>query len=246
MFKKTFTVVVCVFAIYSLNAQVLLQQDPLPQIHNSNVFLDASSNFGQHGTANNNDFGVGLVFPTVDLATFSFRMYAVSPNPPILMSFFDGMIVYNRTANAVTSTISNPIPAGWWEDPEFRSATATPIEPGFYFFYNPNGRANHTAALAAGEPPAVAFYHAIRGGEWRRIGDGGANDHGGNFWRVGGNDLTDANTPHILGNRPPETPAGNNPVVDVPGAPIIVYGSVRNANGDLISRPIMHIGQGAM
>jgi len=102
--------------------------------------------------------------------------------------------------------------------------TDTYVVPGFYFFYNPEGFEIYMDTGNAAE--------AVSAGVWRPLAT--------NAWLVGGNQPLENNEPMILGIRPPA-----DPTVDVPAAPIIVYGSVR-VNGELVSRPIMHIGHGAI
>ena len=258
MLKRIFILTISsVFAMSFANAQVLVTEPPLVQIPNSSAFLDASSLFGEQ-TGRSNDQGVGLVFPTVNLVTFRFNGEAVGGGR--FPTFFDGMIVYNN-ATGTTNTNSNLTQPFPWDDPVFfRSATATTVEPGFYFFYNPNGRANHQAAVAAGSP--TPLYYAIRGGEWRRIGDGGAGNVGGSFWRVDGN--TGTNPPRYIRNqigvvngnpifeviRDPVNPGGEDRFGTTDNMPIIVYAGVRTGELDddgnpvFVNRAIMHIGSG--
>lgn len=82
---------------------------------NSSAFIDASSNATNNSTVN---AGKGLVFPRVDLSTFTFLgTTGIASNFP---GRFDGMIVYNTkdggTANA--------------------GATSGTLTPGFWFYEN--------------------------------------------------------------------------------------------------------------
>lgn len=81
---------------------------------NSSAFIDASSNTTNNGTVGN---GKGLVFPRVDLSTFTFVGTTGVPNN--YPTRFDGMIVYNTktggTAN-VGSTVGTLAPGFWFYD----------------------------------------------------------------------------------------------------------------------------------
>jgi uncharacterized protein (TIGR02145 family) len=88
---------------------------------NSSAFIDASSNTTNNGTVGN---GKGLVFPRVDLSTFTFVGSTGVPNN--YPSRYDGMIVYNTktggTAN-VGTTVGTLAPGFWFYDN--KSATTT-------------------------------------------------------------------------------------------------------------------------
>lgn len=177
----------------------------------SSAFFDASANFNSEFMGAENE-GKGLVFPTVDLVNFEFILEiegvpitaaAGSPFP----TFFDGMIVYNRARGYIYDDNDEPI--------KF-------VEPGFYFFYNPGGI---EAYMNYGTPEA-----AVAAGQWRRIGDGGANNVGGQAWFIGGNVKTNAAVPQKLGV--------SSTTTDGEAPPIVVYAGV---DGD--SRAIMRIGR---
>lgn len=107
-------------------AQVLSNQNVNSTITNSNVFLDASTNFSvESGTAPY--IGKGLVIPSVDLVNFEFDLNLA--DGATFPTYFDGMIVYNGS-QGTTETAGD------------RSSTATDVVPGFYYFSNPLGSDN--------------------------------------------------------------------------------------------------------
>lgn len=93
----------------------------------SNAFLDASSNYDPT-VSNSNNIGKGLVFPQVDLTSFEFNLTDPVAGA-ILPTYYDGMIVYNVGDG---STVNNPAKGG----------VKVGVKPGFYYFYNPDGRTN--------------------------------------------------------------------------------------------------------
>lgn len=112
-----------------------------------NAFLDASSysdtsNWGQSQAR-------GLVFPQVDLVQFRFETHIVdTDNFP---TAFDGMIVYNvGTGNTADPALS----------------TQSEVEPGFYYFHNPQGK-----TLVAGGTTGNA---TVAQGQWIPLGSGGS------------------------------------------------------------------------
>lgn len=112
-----------------------------------NAFLDASSysdtsNWGQSQAR-------GLVFPQVDLVQFRFETHIVdTDNFP---TAFDGMIVYNvGTGNTADPALS----------------TQSEVEPGFYYFHNPQGK-----TLVAGGTTGNA---TVAQGKWVPLGSGGS------------------------------------------------------------------------
>ena len=108
-------------------------------IPGSNAFFDASTGFSNASGVDNNT-GKGMVIPSVDLTTFEFTDIANGLADGITFpTYFDGMIVYNR-ATGTTRTDGN------------RSSTATDVEPGFYFFYNPNGETNQNVTAGVWRP----------------------------------------------------------------------------------------------
>jgi hypothetical protein len=89
---------------------------------NTNYFLDASASEGFATST-----GKLLGFPRVNLTQFQFNPQIAVDE--VVLSFFDGAVVYNSgTGNSATGT-NNP-------------STATAVTPGFYYFSNPNGVAN--------------------------------------------------------------------------------------------------------
>lgn len=136
------------FFISILLSGIAFSQISLPTAPNtkslpisSSVFLDGSSYNDTQYTGNNN-FGKGLVFPQVDLRTFEFDI-TTPDGAEILPTFYDGMVVYNTGKG---STISNALKGG----------IQVEVEPGFYYFSNPNGRANLS----------------VQSGKWVRFGSG--------------------------------------------------------------------------
>ena len=94
----------------------------------SSAFIDASSNNTNNGTVGT---GKGLVFPRVDLSTFTF----VGATPTIASNFptrFDGMIVYNSkdggAANAGT-TQGTLAPGFWFYENKSASLTGGTWKP---------------------------------------------------------------------------------------------------------------------
>ena len=113
-------------SVNAMQAQILTNSVPADAILNSNAFLDASTNYGSV-SGESNDKHKGLVFPDVNLVNFQFE--AVIADGATFPSYYDGMVVYNKTAGT-TLTTGN------------RSSTATVVVPGFYYFSNPNGAVN--------------------------------------------------------------------------------------------------------
>lgn len=118
-------------------AQILMNSYPSATITGSSVLFDASTNYSQQAGESNNKHK-GLVIPSVDLVNFEFDMTLA--DGATFPTYFDGMIVYNRSTGT-TLTAGN------------RSSTATAVVPGYYYFYNPNGSANGN----------------VRGGQWRSV-----------------------------------------------------------------------------
>ena len=137
------------------------------------------------------------MFPATDLTVFEFEL--ASADGINFPSYFDGMIVYNIGRGTSKSGTPNT------------PTESVDVEPGFYFFYNPEGAMNGSIAA----------------GVWRRLGDGGTGTKA-EGWSLQGN-------------------AGTDPAVNrlgtTDGAPIIVYAGVE-VEGELVPRPIMHIGSG--
>ncbi|MCT2409531.1 hypothetical protein NZD88_18420 [Chryseobacterium antibioticum] len=121
-------------------AQVLTNQPTNATITNSNVLLDGSTNFSTESGAQPY-VGKGVIIPSVDLVNFQFDLALA--DGVTFPTFFDGMMVYNN-ATGTTLTAGN------------RSSTATPVTPGYYYFYNPSGASNSN----------------VTGGVWRPIGGG--------------------------------------------------------------------------
>jgi len=123
-------------------AQVLTNQQTNATITNSNVLLDGSTNFSTESGAQPY-VGKGVIIPSVDLVNFQFDLTLA--DGVTFPTYFDGMLVYN-SSTGTTLTAGN------------RSSTATPVTPGYYYFYNPNGNANGN----------------VTAGVWRPLGGGNA------------------------------------------------------------------------
>lgn len=139
MKKVIYSIILCAIGVVA-NAQILTNNGTSASITNSSVLFDASTNYSAEAGAGNNQ-GKGIVIPSVDLVNFEFDLtYNDGFTFP---TWFDGMIVYNN-ATGTTLTAGN------------RSSTATPVTPGYYYFFNPNGNANA----------------AVQPGVWRPLGGG--------------------------------------------------------------------------
>ncbi|SMC63108.1 hypothetical protein [Moheibacter sediminis] len=113
-----------------LSAQAYSNSEVQPNLTDSNVFLDASSNFNSSANGSHS-LGKGLVFPDTDLTQFEFDMTLA--DGIYFPSYFDGMVVYN-VGNGNTMTGG--------DNPTAPSA----VTPGFYYFSNPNGTTNGNVA----------------------------------------------------------------------------------------------------
>lgn len=136
--KRTLFISILLLLMVGINAQVLTNRQTVPSVPNTNVLLDGSSNFSAESGATNN-MGKGIVIPSVDLVNFEFNLTLA--DGVTFPTFFDGMIVYNRT-NGTTRTDGN------------RSSTETDVAPGLYLFFNPTGAVNQN----------------VTDGYWMRIG----------------------------------------------------------------------------
>ena len=137
--KKIFYFLIILANIILLKSQLLSNMTIAPNIVNSNVFLDGSTNFSIEAGALPYS-GKGMIIPSVDLINFEFDLTLA--DGATFPTYFDGMIVYNRSTGA-TLTAGN------------RSSTVTLVSPGYYYYYNPNGYTNQN----------------VTGGRWRPIGD---------------------------------------------------------------------------
>ena len=114
-----FVLLINLIASQQINAQTQANRSLLRGFDDSNVFLDASSNFNDP-----NSTGKGLSFPSADLTTWIFDISSLDGiNFP---SAFDGMIVYNTGLGNTLTTGNNP-------------STSIAVTPGFYYFSNPTG-----------------------------------------------------------------------------------------------------------
>lgn len=134
--KKLVMMVALIFG-YSINAQVKSNLDIQADINNTNAFLDGSTSFSR--SSNDETTGKGLVFPDTDLTQFAFDLsYADGQTFP---TYFNGMLVYNVGTGKTGSDLDS-------------QGIQVDVEPGFYYFYNPNGEANQS----------------VSEGKWVRIG----------------------------------------------------------------------------
>ena len=156
MKKYIFLSVMVSMSFVALNGQVLSNQEMTNSIDDENAFLDASSNFNTEIMGADNNLGKGLIFPSVDLTTFQFKLDNILSQGMLPFgTYFDGMIVYNRAtgpskAGNVSTNPRNPV-------------KVTMVKPGFYYFSNPNGYMNQN----------------VTSGEWLPLssgGGGGAQD----------------------------------------------------------------------
>lgn len=163
MKKYISTLAVVMFSVaYS---QVQTNGKPTNNLDNTNYFLDGSFFNGQA------DKSVGklLGFPQTDLSTFEFKTQIAEDE--VVTSFFDGVVVYNTVTG---KTGANPDTQGIQVD----------IEPGFYYFYNPDGVTNQSVAT----------------GKWIKISGGNATVPGslvatGTFTHNGGNSAVLSSVP---------------------------------------------------
>ncbi|MCK0199155.1 tail fiber domain-containing protein [Ornithobacterium rhinotracheale] len=156
--KKLYIILTSLWlGIGASQAQVYLPNRPdvvsLPP--SSNVFLDASSKYDTQNVGSNNK-GKGLVFPQVDLRTFEFDI-TTPDGAEILPTFYDGMVVYNTGKG---STISNALKGG----------IQVEVEPGFYYFSNPDGRSNLN----------------VQTGRWMKLGGQGVVSASQNIYTTNG------------------------------------------------------------
>lgn len=113
-------------------AQVQTNGGTIGTLGNTNYFLDAS---GYEGFATST--GKLLGFPRVNLTQFQFNPQIAEDE--VVLSFFDGAVVYNSgTGNSATGT-NNP-------------STATAVTQGFYYFSNPNGVTNGNVTAGVWTP----------------------------------------------------------------------------------------------
>ncbi|ASK30352.1 hypothetical protein CEY12_09605 [Chryseobacterium sp. T16E-39] len=110
------------FLSSNINAQLLSNGNITSGLADTNYFMDAS-NF--EGLANKS-YGRGLGFPRTDLTSFVFNKATASDE--VVVSDFDGMVVYNSATGNTT--------AG--------QGVTTAVVPGFYYFSNPGNPGNIT------------------------------------------------------------------------------------------------------
>ena len=150
MKQKFILLSIILFGFIGLNAQVLTQNPVYPNIPNSNVAIDFSTNYSKDaGFANH--IGKGIVLPSTDLREFEFEFSLV--DGATFPTLFDGMIVYNEATGA-TRTDGN------------RSAISVSVTPGFYYFHNPDGYEIYQNTY---DPKA-----AIAQGTWMPLGSSSA------------------------------------------------------------------------
>lgn len=110
MMKKIFYILTLLSITYT-SAQVRMTGTTINSV-NSSAFIDASSNATNNSTVG---VGKGIVFPRVDLSTFTF----VGATPTIASNFptrFDGMIVYNTKdgGSANVGITQGALAPGFW------------------------------------------------------------------------------------------------------------------------------------
>ena len=158
--KKNICILFSIFVVSFSNAQFNTASQVDVATAEENAFLDASN------YSDTTNWGVskakGFVFPQVDLTQFRFNADNVTPF--FFPTAFDGMIVYN-------------IGSGPIADPKLTTAQEN-VEPGFYYFYNPDGKSTLLTPGKTGDD-------AIANGKWIRLGSGGST--------------TIKNTPSVIG-----------------------------------------------
>lgn len=147
--KKNICILFSIFVVSFSNAQFNTASQVDVATAEENAFLDASN------YSDTTNWGVskakGFVFPQVDLTQFRFNADNVTPF--FFPTAFDGMIVYN-------------IGSGPIADPKLTTAQEN-VEPGFYYFYNPDGKSTLLTPGKTGDD-------AIATGKWIRLGSGGS------------------------------------------------------------------------
>ncbi|GEM_PF-1226787 len=160
---KKIYILTTAFLTILAKSQILSNSIPVPSITNSSVILDASTNYSAESGESNNKHK-GIVIPSVDLVNFEFDLSLA--NGITFPTYFDGMIVYNRSSG-ITLTTGN------------RSSIATTVSPGYYYFYNPKGAANGNVKEGQWRPMASA------GGD--TTNDTWVNDTASNSVKLGSN-----------------------------------------------------------
>ena len=160
MKKFIFLAILVAMTFFSSKAQVYSFGNYEGSLQGENAFLDPS--FSYSDDPNN---AKGLIFPTVDLVNFEFIITGYATDFAFT-HWFNGMVVYN-TATGKTKTAGN------------RSSTETQVEPGFYYFYNPNATNVNTGEwlpLGSGSTPAEGTIKYDNGdykywddGEWKDL-----------------------------------------------------------------------------
>ena len=131
------TILMC--SCVSINAQILTNNGVTPDVTNSNVLLDGSTNFSVESGAGAN-VGKGIILPSVNLVNFEFDLTLADGFT--FPTYFDGMLVYNNaTGTTRTGGPNNP-------------NVASSVTPGFYYFSNPNGATNGNVAEGTWMPLA--------------------------------------------------------------------------------------------
>ena len=148
--KKNICILFSIFVVSFSNAQFNTASQVDVATAEENAFLDASS------YSDTTNWGVskakGFIFPQVDLTQFRFNADNVTPF--FFPTAFDGMIVYNiGTGNIGDNKLTTP---------------QEPVEPGFYYFYNPDGKSTLLTPGKTGDD-------AIATGKWIPLGSGGGS-----------------------------------------------------------------------
>lgn len=121
-------------------AQILTNTVPSNTLYGSNVLIDGSTNYSMEAGESNNKHK-GVIIPSVDLVNFEFDISLA--DGITFPTYFDGMIVYNRSTGT-TLTTGN------------RSSTATAITPGYYYYYNPTGNSSSSVKPGVWKPFTAA------------------------------------------------------------------------------------------
>jgi hypothetical protein len=119
---------VTLISSFNLTAQVLSNNPVINGAQGENPFLDGSTNFNDA-----NSIGKGIVFPTTDLTTFTFKTDAFDGiNFPTALN---GMMVYNSATGNTLSAVNG------------NNGVVTAVVPGYYYFSNPGQTTDVTSGV---------------------------------------------------------------------------------------------------
>ena len=141
---------VLLMVCFSVKGQVTMNSGAKGGNEGTHVLIDGT----QFATEITGDdlIGKGIIVPSVDLTQFEFTDVSNGLASGVFLTFYDGMIVYNRVAGLTNNTGYNP-------------SKQTKVVPGFYYFHNPD-------AFSLYDLGEIDELGAIRGGEWRPLGSG--------------------------------------------------------------------------